>query len=515
MNPVPPIRGRDIALLALIPLLILGVGLGQMPLFDVDEGAFSEATREMFERGDFLSTWLNGVPRFDKPILIYWLQAVPVGLFGPVEWAFRLPSVLAATVWAAALGVFAWPRLGREAAYLVSVITATSLGVFVIGRAATADALLNALLVLALTDAWRHLESGSRPALRRMYLWIGLGVLTKGPIALAIPAAVTLLYCASRRDWRGWARAAFDLPGWAILLAVAAPWYIAALSIHGQAFIDGFILKHNIGRFSGPMEGHGGSLFYYALIVPLLLLPWTAQLLRALPEIRRDASYPLARLLWIWAGFVVVFFSLSGTKLPHYALYGCSPLFLLLAAHRAAPMPNGLRLLPAFLLLAFCVILPALLDHAVGAGWVRDPYYAAQLGRAASALPAHYLPACGTVFGLALAVALFWRGPGWQRLALVAAAQGLLLATVVGPYVADLLQGPVKRAALAARQAGGPAVQWNFFQPSFAVYRQQVAPARAPLPGELAITRYDRIPPGARVELLYSEGGVRLVRALP
>src|SRR6059058_6074797 len=73
--------------------------LGAAPLFDVDEGAFSQATLEMFERGDFLTTYLNGEPRYDKPILVYWLQAAAVALLGPSEWAFRLPSALCATLW--------------------------------------------------------------------------------------------------------------------------------------------------------------------------------------------------------------------------------------------------------------------------------------------------------------------------------------------------------------------------------------------------------------------------------
>ena len=76
--------------------------LGRAPLFDVDEGAFSQATLEMFQRGDFLSTYLNGNPRYDKPILIYWLQAAGVVVFGVTELAFRLPSAICAALWALA-----------------------------------------------------------------------------------------------------------------------------------------------------------------------------------------------------------------------------------------------------------------------------------------------------------------------------------------------------------------------------------------------------------------------------
>ena len=72
------------------------VGLGLMPLFDLDEGAFSSATMEMLQRGDYITTYMGGELRFDKPIFIYWLQALSVSGFGLNEFALRLPSALCA-----------------------------------------------------------------------------------------------------------------------------------------------------------------------------------------------------------------------------------------------------------------------------------------------------------------------------------------------------------------------------------------------------------------------------------
>ncbi|MEJ2593051.1 MAG: glycosyltransferase family 39 protein, partial [Candidatus Thiodiazotropha sp.] len=120
--------------------------LGAVPLFDLDEGAFSQATREMFLRGDFLTTFLNGAPRYDKPILIYWLQALSVSAFGVNEFAFRLPSALAASLWSLLTVAFtrrvSTPRIG----YVAGILMAGAVGVGVIGKAATADALLNTCL---------------------------------------------------------------------------------------------------------------------------------------------------------------------------------------------------------------------------------------------------------------------------------------------------------------------------------------------------------------------------------
>lgn len=497
-------------LLFLLPLLVFFLRLGASPLFDVDEGAFSEATREMFARGDFLSTYLNGVDRFDKPILIYWLQALGYLVFGPTEWAFRFPSALAASLWCYATWFFARERFGPQAAFAAMTVAATAIGPVAIGRAATADGLLNLLLALTLFDAWRHLESSHRAPLLRSFFWMALGVLTKGPVAILIPAAVSFLYCASRGEWKRWLRAVFDPYGWAILIVVAVPWYAIALSIHGQAFIDGFIMKHNVKRFSGTLEGHSGSLFYYVLAVPLLLLPWTGPLLAALRGLRTDLGTGVRRFLWIWAGFVVVFFTLSGTKLPHYVLYGSTPLFLLIAAHRDELKRGRLHLLPAGILLLALLLLPWILDALAGSS-LGNAFYRAQLSRAQDLAGAAYLVPMGLALALWLGFMLVPRIPLWTRLGSVAAVEALVMVAVLHPYAGELLQGPVRTAGERVRVEGAPAVTWRFTAPSFSVYRQAVTESREPAPGELALTRRDRVP-ASGYTTVYQEGGVALIR---
>jgi len=216
--------------------------LGAAPLFDVDEGAFSQATLEMFERGDFLTTYLNGEPRYDKPILVYWLQALAVAALGPTEWAFRLPSALCATGWAWLTYLFTRRHYGVDRALFAALLLATSLGVYIIGRAATADALLNLLLAAAMFAAWLHLSSAERKWLYATHAAIGLGVLAKGPIAILIPLVVTFIFCWLRRDVRTWLRAVFDWRALLLLIAIAAPWYLVILLKEGRGFIDGFIM---------------------------------------------------------------------------------------------------------------------------------------------------------------------------------------------------------------------------------------------------------------------------------
>jgi 4-amino-4-deoxy-L-arabinose transferase-like glycosyltransferase len=510
-------------------LLLVGlVGLGAAPLFDVDEGAFAEATRELLASGDWSRTTLNGEPRWDKPILTYWLQALAVMTFGLNEFALRLPSLLASGVWVVAVVAFARPRWGDDAALGAGAVLASGVGVAIIGRAATADALLNLWLALAGLDLWCHLEAppgsaAARRPLRRAALWIGLGGLTKGPIALLVPGAAVGLAILAGPARRARLRALLgDAPAWGVLLAVVLPWYGWTLWQHGPAFIDGFFIRHNLARFGSPLEGHGGSIGYYVVVLPLLMLPWTPLLL-VLTRGRTLWREPLARYLLGWAAFVLAFFSLSGTKLPHYALYGLTPLALLAGrTWTDGTLPGGvwLRTLQHALLiglpLAGVVVTALVLGQAPR---IDSPLYRALLSTPAEM---SWLTGSAALASLGAALSLARPGARWREPTALAAAAGIGLLwfhTALAPWWGERLQGPVRDLARQARAQAPdtPAVQWGLHQPSFAVYLDREAPRRAPRPGELALVRTDQLDrlaadAGGRWTGLAEAPGLRLIR---
>ena len=178
--------------LALLGLFLLG--LDEALLFDVDEGAFTEATREMLLSGDWGHTTLNGLDRFDKPIGVYWLQAISSSVFGLNEFAFRLPSALSGWLASLALARFAYLQWGSRAGLMAAVISATSLGPWAMARTATADALLGLFFVLIFIDLWRVVSSNSLASGRRLALWVALGLLVKGPVAIVLPLGTLAIY---------------------------------------------------------------------------------------------------------------------------------------------------------------------------------------------------------------------------------------------------------------------------------------------------------------------------------
>jgi 4-amino-4-deoxy-L-arabinose transferase-like glycosyltransferase len=524
-NPGQPTAWRatraSALLCALAVLASFFVGLSRAPLFDVDEGAFSQATLEMFQRGDFLSTTLNGEPRHDKPILVYWLQAASVAALGPGELALRLPSALCATLWALLTFLFARRFFDTPRALLAAVMLSTSLGVYIIGRAATADALLNCLIAATMFAAWLHLHTGRRGWLYATHAAIGLGFLAKGPVAILIPFAVTLLFCLLRRDLRTWARAVFDWRGLALFALIALPWYAAILQREGWAFVEGFFFKHNLRRFGGTLQGHAGSLLYYFPILIAWTLPYTALLLPVAGRLKEVWRDDLQLYLLLWFAFVFVFFSLSGTKLPHYVLYGITGLMLLMAAHAPALRLRFWALLPALLLFVTLLLLPQLiallLQPEVATALlpkVPDAYFRDALGEIGRYLGWELYLLCGA--GLAIALGALWlrRVPVAAALVAAGGVATLPLSLVVGPAAGAVLQGPVKEAAQLCRDQGLEPIMWRLNAPSFSVYRGAPTPSREPRPGDVVITKAKRLAelPGYGYEVLYAKYGIVLVR---
>jgi len=489
--------------------------LGAVPLYDLDEGAFTEATREMLANGNFITPHKDGEPRYDKPVLIYWLQAASAQALGFKELALRLPSAIAAALWVVALWAFVREQLDTPTATVAALTMALSLQVSLIAKAAVADAVLNLFIALTFFEIYRYWQGPRRAPLLRAYLWMGLGFLTKGPVAVFFPVLVSFLFFASNGRLTAWWRAAFAPLGWSVFLLVAGPWYLAIYIDNGPGFFESFFLKHNVGRFGDAMHGHAGFPGYYFVILPLILLPFTGWFLRLLPTLRRAWSEPLERFLWLWFGTVFAVFSFSGTKLPHYLLYGAVPLFVLMARHRELLVNRWLAFAPPLLFCSLLFFLPEIL--ALVLKGTDDPHEVAMMTEGLRLLDPPYRFLVATAALAMLGIALWRRLPAWQGLVLVGVIQTLVAYGVVVPRVFEAMQAPVKEAGLLARELDLPTVVYRTSMPSFSVYRDAITPDRTPQAGDLVFLRLDKLPdlirrfPELAVELRYQRGAVALV----
>ena len=492
-------------------------GLGAVPLFDKDEGAFSAATRHMVESGNYVMTYLNGQPRYDKPILIYWLQAASIHMLGLNEFALRFPSAVAAAVWVGAAFFFARRYYGVQVGFLAAVLLASSVQTTIIGKAAIADALLNMCIAIAMFSAWRYIDTGRKRPLYVAFAAAGLGMLTKGPVAILVPALTTLLFYVLRAPWKrglvDWLRDALNPVGLLIIVAINLPWYALAVYDQGWPILEEWIQKQLFERVSGDVDGHGGPIFYYLPVVLVGLLPWTGLFLRRLAGVRGDMREPLPRFLWIWFAVVFVFFSLMSTKLPHYVIYGYTPLFVLLAGLVPATRRPVWWLVPAALLLALLLVAPLLLPLAVP--HADDATVAGLLQAARAAFGLSYFVALAVGLAAVAALVLVPRHLRWAQVWSVGLIVVIAVNFVLMPRVAEVMQRPVRDAALFARSEGLEVFHWRFNQPSFVFYYGAEVPERIPQPGMVVVTKPHQLPDFPPYRALFEAPGVALVEVSP
>lgn len=514
---------REVVLVLLVVLSVVGLA-PFAPLFDVDEGAFTEATREMLSSGNWVSTYLNGEPRHDKPILIYWLQAVSATVLGFNEFALRLPSMLCAFGWVWLVWRFTRDNFSAAAASMTVWVMAAGWLTPIIFKAAIADALLNLLLSGSFFAIYRWYQ---RPSTQRLLIagaFIGLAFLTKGPIAIVLPLGSAFIALAIMGQLVLFWRAALHPASWLTVLVIITPWHVASYFDQGTAFFEGFYLGHNLGRFGDTMEGHGGHVWYYLLMVPLILLPWIgwlpALVRQALSQLKARADF-LRLYLLVWFLLTFTLFSFSSTQLPHYLLYGLTPIFILLGEQlaKSTEWPRW-RMLPAVLLAMVFALFPLLIPHVN----IKDGYLAATLELGYEFWAKwHFLFVGGMLAALAAWIWLIRKGD--RRAPVMAGAGMLMLAVnyVALPVVSEAQQAPVRGAGLVAK--GLPedqsVVSWAIRMPSFSVYANRVVPDRQPQMGDVVFTRVNKrfkteaLFPDAEFEVLYKHGGVVLLEVLP
>ncbi len=340
-------RNQDLAAIALLLLLsslLFFYRLGSLSLFDADEPAFAETARQMLVSGDLITPRFNFQPRFDKPILFYWLIGLAYKTFGINEFAARFWSAAFATGLTLSIYLFGRPVLNRRGALIAALAFAANLETAVLARMAVTDMALAFFMTWALLCfflAGRVTGSHNRGFLFAGYAAMGLAVLTKGPIGILIPVLVIGLFVMVRRR-AGMSLSRFRPAAGLLLLAlIALPWYLLVLRANGWDFVHAFFVKHHLVRYTGVISGHPGPIYYFLPVVILGFFPWCALLphaFRGLWDIRArlrgdlTAREELVLFAWIWFGAIFVFFSLSGTKLPSYIFPAFPALALLVGA---------------------------------------------------------------------------------------------------------------------------------------------------------------------------------------
>ncbi len=319
-------------------------GLGAVGLVDYDESAYGDVARTMLASGDWLAPKLCGAAFFEKPPLLYWSMALGMKLLGVGPAGVRLATALAGL--AAPLVLFAFARrpLGERAAFAGAFVLATSFEFGALARLAYTDMLLLLWFTVCVGALHRAFEAPEK-GLGWFALAAGaaaLAILTKGAIGVLLPGAAGLVELALRGQLREALRPSWLSTGLALVVGLGFSWYLALglTQPGGFAFMRDLFLEHHVGRFSAPMQGHGGNALYYLPVLLVGLFPWSsfAPLAFARAGLRTGGERArFLRLFALFSGITFVFFSIAATKLANYIAPALPGIALLIGALLAAP----------------------------------------------------------------------------------------------------------------------------------------------------------------------------------
>ena len=311
-------HGKEIFhLLAIILLsyLFLFYALGHYSLKEPDEGRYAEIPREMLETGEYVVPQLNYVRYFEKPPLLYWAVACSYKAFGVSEWSFRFVNSLFAFFSALLLYLLSRRSFGANAAFLASIILISSFGFFCAARIVTTDMCFSFLLFSSLLCFYDFYRNKANASLYLFYGMAGFATLAKGPVAVILLGGAILIFLLTEKRL-SFLKELKLFKGSVIYACVVMPWIIA-ISLKEPEFLYFFFVDQHILRFATTQHNRSGPIYYFLPVILMGMFPWSFFIPRSVNALRHNRDI---RLFIIWSAVVLLFFSLSGSKLPPYIL---------------------------------------------------------------------------------------------------------------------------------------------------------------------------------------------------
>lgn len=303
-------------------------GTQQMDITDPVESSYALTAKEMVLSGDWISPQIYGTYWYDKPALVYWLLSASYTLFGFSNFASRFPAALCGAL---TVLLMAWygARILKDhlRGIWAGAFLATALEVWVISHAVITDSLLLLFTVPTLCSAYIGITEKKWLHITIAWAAAGFACLAKGPVGLVLPGMILFVWCLSRKSLGDVARLFFPT-GLLAFLLIAVPWYYTMYDIHGQVFIDRFIGLHNVTRALSSEHPEDNYFFYYLLIFPLSILPWTGLSFYSMAKGWKERS-SLYSFLMLWCWGTILFYTLVATKYITYTYIAVAPAVLL------------------------------------------------------------------------------------------------------------------------------------------------------------------------------------------
>ena len=332
-------RVFTLSIVFVLGALLFLLGLGLTGLVDETPPLFASAGRAMSQSGDWLTPKVNGILRFDKPPFYYWLMALVYSIPGNETWdklgsfSARLPSALSSLglMLMIADTIYCAQKNSKDKIYLslvASIGFAMSPLIIIWSRTAVSDSLLCSSLGISLLMFWRKIFSENDAICITPWCFLGIAILTKGPVAFAIIFLTLFSFLMIHENWRELLKKLNIGKGIILTSLISLPWYFIQLANRGRVFWDNFFGYHNLQRYTSVVNNHSEPWWFFIFIMVVASLPFSIFLIHGIIETFKEiilkiqhkslnnASLYIFSLCWLLSVFL--FFSISATKLTSY-----------------------------------------------------------------------------------------------------------------------------------------------------------------------------------------------------
>lgn len=261
----------------------------------------------------------DGELRTDKPPLHYYFMMLAYETFGENEFAARFFSAVMGLLTVLITFVYTKRLVNEFAAFCACLVLVSSTHFLFEFRLAVPDPYLIFFITLGLFSGFKWIQKNAKRQLYIASAALALATLAKGPVAIALPGLCLLIWIIMKRKWK-------NVFSWhlfgavALYLIIALPWYIAVHKATNGAWTKGFFIENNLNRFSDPQEGHGGFFLITLVFIMVGLLPFISFVGELLKQRRKVLNNNLIAFSVIVVIVFLIFFSISSTRLPNYAM---------------------------------------------------------------------------------------------------------------------------------------------------------------------------------------------------
>lgn len=317
--------------------LICVIGMLGIPLIDIDAAQYASMSREMASTGNYLQLYDLGKDYLDKPPLLFWLSSISIQLFGVHDWAYRLPSILCLGLALWSVYRFTLLYYNELTAQFSVLVLASSQAFILMAHDVRCDTMLMGFVMFSIwqlaawyqSNAWKHFVMA--------FIGIGLGMLTKGPIAIVVPGVSFAIHFLLQRNWKQFYRWEYII-GVLIVGILLIPMSIGLYTqfdlqpgkiIHGVPIKSGlrfYYWTQSFGRYTG--ENVFNEMNHFTFLLENMLwsfLPWvfifSITLVLSIKDLIKSKFKLQSHEEFITVGgFILTYCMLarSQAQLPHY-----------------------------------------------------------------------------------------------------------------------------------------------------------------------------------------------------